>query len=287
MRLLAVLAAIGTVVLSACGDETAPDTTSVAGDQRYTATATVLESPSHGPQLCLGGVDESLPPQCGGPDITNWDWSEVESESASGTTWGTYTVVGTYDGSAFTLAEPAQPPSATPDTGKPSNLGTPCGEPDGGWAVVDEATATDEAMNAAIAYANEQSDFAGVWLDQSINEELAEASDDEIEGIANDPTRLVLNISFTGDIEEHKAQLREIWGGALCVVQADHTEAELRDIQQELHEEYDELLSSGVDPQAGRVTVSVIADDGSFQAELDDHYGEAVVVVTSALTPVE
>lgn len=263
-----------------------PDTTSVADDQRYTSTATVLESPDHGPQLCLGGVNESLPPQCGGPDITNWDWSEVESDSESGTTWGIYTVVGTYDGTAFTLTEPAQPPSA-PNAGPPSDLGTPCEEPDGGWAVVDEATATEAAMNEAIAYANEQSDFAGVWLDQSINEELSNASDDEIEGIANDPTKLVLNVSFTGDVEQHEARLREVWGGALCVVRAEHTEAELRDIQQELHEEYDGLLSSGVETQAGRVMVSVIVDDGSLQAELDDRYGEGVVEVGSALQPVE
>lgn len=274
-------------MLSACGDETAPGTTSVGGDQRYTATATVLESPDHGPQLCLGGVNESLPPQCGGLDITNWEWSDVDSESASGTTWGTYTVVGTYDGTAFTLTDPAQPPSSVPNTEPPSDFGTPCAAPDGGWAVVDEATATDDAMNAAIGYANEQSDFAGVWLDQSINEELAEASDDEIEGIANDPTRLVLNVAFTGNTEQHEAALREIWGGALCVVQADHTEDDLRAIQQELHEEYDGLLGSGVDTQAGRVTVSVIADDGSLQAELDDRYGEGVIVVSSALQPVE
>lgn len=287
MRLLGAVVGSFVLILSACGDESAPDTTSGTGEQTYTATATVLESPDHGPQLCLGGVNESLPPQCGGPDITNWDWSDLESESASGTTWGTYTVVGTYDGTAFTLTEPAQPPSSIPNTEPPSNLGTPCEEPDGGWAVTNEATATEEGMNAAITYANEQSEFAGVWLDQSINEELADASDDEIEDIANDPTRLVLNVAFTSNLEQHEAKLREFWGGALCVVQADHTELQLRAIQQELHEEYDGLLSSGVDTPAGRVQVSVILDDGSLQAELDDRYGEGVIVVTSALQPVE
>lgn len=286
MRSLAAAVCFGLLVLSACGDETASDTTAEDGDQRYTATGTVLESPEHGPQLCLGGVEDSLPPQCGGPDITNWEWSEVEAESASGTTWGTYTVVGTYDGTAFTLTEPAQPPSA-PNTGPPSDLGTPCEEPDGGWAVVDEATATDEAMNAALEYANAQSEFASVWVDQSINEELADASDDEIEGIANDPTKLVLNVGFTSDIERHEQELRDIWGGALCVVRAEHTEAELRQIQQEIHEEYDGVLSSGAGSGSGRVEVQVILDDGSLQAELDDRYGEGVVVVTSALQPVE
>jgi hypothetical protein len=263
-----------------------PDTTSGGDDQRYTATGLVLESPDHGPQLCLGGVDDSLPPQCGGPDITNWDWSDVEAESASGTTWGEYTVVGTYDGTAFTLTEPAQPP-AEREPGPEFEISTPCDEPEGGWAVVDESTATDEAMNAAIAYAGEQSDYAGLWLDQSINEELATASDDEIEGIANDPTRLVLNVSFTGDVERHEAELRDFWGGALCVVLAERSEADLLAIQQELHEEYEGLLSSGVDTQAGRISAQVIVDDGSLQTELDERYGEGVVVLHSALRPVD
>ena len=282
--IIAVIAAA--LIVSACGEQTEPDTTSVAGEQRYTATGTVLESPDHGPQLCLGGVDESLPPQCGGPDITNWDWSEVESESASGTTWGDYTVVGTYDGTAFTLTSPPSPPDER-EPGPEFNLGTPCEEPDGGWAVVDESTATDEAMNAAIGYANEQSDLAGVWLDQSINEELAEASDDEIEGIANDPRRLVLNVSFIADVERHEAELRQIWGGALCVVVAERSEDELLAIQQELHEDYEGLLSSGVDSMSGQVTALVIVDDGSLQAELDERYGAGVVTLTSALQPVE
>src|SRR4029453_4677112 len=34
--------------------------------QRYQTTAGVLESPKHGPELCLGGVKMSYPPQCEG-----------------------------------------------------------------------------------------------------------------------------------------------------------------------------------------------------------------------------
>lgn len=74
----------------------------------YQVTATVLEDGKHGPQLC-GAVAESLPPQCGGPDIIGWDWETVPSESAAGTRWGDYTMVGTWDGERFTLVEPARP----------------------------------------------------------------------------------------------------------------------------------------------------------------------------------
>ena len=59
---------------------------------------TVIESPAHGPELCLGVMLLSLPPQGGGPPIANWDWSAVTGyKRMSGTTWGTYEVVGTND----------------------------------------------------------------------------------------------------------------------------------------------------------------------------------------------
>lgn len=55
------------------------------------------------PQLCLGAVAESYPPQCSGPELLNWDWLAVEqSETAAGVTWGSYAVQGTWDGTTFT-----------------------------------------------------------------------------------------------------------------------------------------------------------------------------------------
>src|SRR5215218_9391648 len=66
----------------------------------------VLENGSHGPQLCLGAIATSLPPQCGGPDIANWDWAKVSGESSvAGTTEGSYIVIGHFDrvANVFTL----------------------------------------------------------------------------------------------------------------------------------------------------------------------------------------
>ncbi|KRV50501.1 hypothetical protein AQ490_15590 [Wenjunlia vitaminophila] len=74
---------------------------------RYRVHATVLQSPDHGPQLC-DAVMESWPPQCSGPDIVGWTWDGVTSDTGSGTTWGTYRLVGTWDGTRFTLTEPAR-----------------------------------------------------------------------------------------------------------------------------------------------------------------------------------
>ncbi|RII95489.1 hypothetical protein DZF95_00970 [Clavibacter michiganensis] len=60
-----------------------------------------------GAELCVGGIGESLPPSCGGPDIIGWDWADVDDEeSQSGATWGTYEVFGTFDGASFTLTRP-------------------------------------------------------------------------------------------------------------------------------------------------------------------------------------
>lgn len=64
---------------------------------------TVLQKGAEPPQLCLGAVMESYPPQCSGPFIRNWDWSEADGEAtASGVTWGAYAVAGTWDGTEFT-----------------------------------------------------------------------------------------------------------------------------------------------------------------------------------------
>ena len=93
------------------------------------AVATVLEEGDGPPELCLGGVAESYPPQCGGPEIAGWDWDALDGEeSAQGTTWGMYTVEGTWDGETFGFTEAgAAPddPSAPPDDPRlaPDNAG--------------------------------------------------------------------------------------------------------------------------------------------------------------------
>lgn len=70
--------------------------------QEYRAATVVLENPEHGSQLCFA-VAGSYPPQCGGPDIVNWDWDAVDGEeSAGGATWVDAVVTGTWDGERFT-----------------------------------------------------------------------------------------------------------------------------------------------------------------------------------------
>ena len=100
----------------------------------------------------------------------------------------------------------------------------------------------------------------------------------------NDPTKLILNVQFTGDLERHEQALRAIWGGALCVTSAERTWAELEGLRAALHDELDPLGSS-VDERAGQVYMQVILEE-ELQAKLDQRYGAGLVRVEELLTPV-
>jgi hypothetical protein len=75
-------------------------------DGRIDVIATVLETAGRGAQVCTGGIAESYPPQCSGRPIAGWSWADVDGEqSAGGTTWGEYHLVGTWNGEQVTLTE--------------------------------------------------------------------------------------------------------------------------------------------------------------------------------------
>jgi len=248
---------------------------------------TVLESPGHGPQLCLGPVMLSLPPQGWGPSIPNWDWSTVSAHTTvSGTTWGTYEVVGTYDGSQFTVT---RPPSLLPEDDPASCSATdyacapctPCPEPEGGWRVLDSSRTTDEHMEETFLTAEKLKGYAGSWVDQSINPASRSHDEDDVE-LMNDPEKLIINVAVTTDPDAAEQALRTTWGGALCVSRARHTEAELEAVLEEVIETPG-VLTGGVGHD--QVDLEVIYDDGSLQQDLDRRYGASLVVVTSALRP--
>ncbi|MBS43097.1 MAG: hypothetical protein CMH83_08065 [Nocardioides sp.] len=59
-----------------------------------------------GPELCLGPVAESYPPQCSGPPVEGWDWASYRGtfDRVDDVRWGAYAVTGTWDGTTFTVA---------------------------------------------------------------------------------------------------------------------------------------------------------------------------------------
>jgi hypothetical protein len=273
------------LLIAACAPATTAMTGTTAPVTRYTATGTVLEDERHGPQFCTA-VMESLPPQCDGADIVGWDWGVVQHESSGGVKWGEYTVVGTWDGTRLTLTEPPKPPK--PPVSLPGNddpaLTSPCPEPASGWKPVDPARATQKASDAAMRVAQASPQYAGAWLDQSYLDEGLSPADRE--AAANDSARYVLNFQFTGDLAGNERRVRKVWGGALCVSLAKHTEAELRAIQEKVRKEIPGVQSSAVDTRANRVEVTVFVATDELQRDLDARYGPGTVHAAGVLRPV-
>jgi hypothetical protein len=281
-RLLLVAIAL---LLVGCATDT-PAKTTGAQEQRYQATATVLESRDHGPELCLGWVADSFPPLCGGLPITNWRWDQVEAEqAASGTTWGSYRLVGTYDGASFTVirvdpAPPASRPSAaerSKDAPRPA-----CPEPAGGWEVPNPSRRWERFLEPVTGAARAQPDLAGMWISY-----LGPMG----HNVAEDPGEFVLNVAFTGDPTRHQAQLRPRWGGRLCVTRQQRSYRELLGIQHQLHGSAGKelglrVLGTSIDESANTVDLQVVVLQEQPRAALEARYGAGAVRATAALIPV-
>ncbi|WP_134767241.1 hypothetical protein [Nocardioides sp. 1609] len=162
MKTILALAAL-VLALTACGDDGGPTTAAdragggaagggataprpaatpaAAGPVRSRSLATVMDTGA-GAELCLGPVAESYPPQCGGPTISNWDWSKQRGtfDEQGDVRWGTYAVTGTWDGTAFTVTEAV--PGALYDPAPPEQAPLP--EPSRDYSQPEaEALATD------------------------------------------------------------------------------------------------------------------------------------------------
>ncbi|NYD22614.1 hypothetical protein [Kineococcus aurantiacus] len=257
----------------------------------FEAVGFVLQDASHGPQLCVGGTATSLPPLCGGPDVIGFDFSSqpADSHEAVGESrYGSFVLTGVPRGEAIELtapARPADPADLEQESAPEPSFASPCPEPLGGWKPLDPARATEEAQQAASAKARAVPGFGLVWIDQSMvtpEEVAAEA--------VNDPLRYVLNVSTTGDLAEMESVVRSVWGGALCVSAAAHSEAELTAARDALDQADrsgagSALLDLQVDPLAGQVTATALLARESDQRRLDERFGSGVVRLSSLLRP--
>ena len=229
------------------------------GEVRTGGLVTVLD-PGEGPELCLGAVAESYPPQCGGPRLEDFDFGDVGAEEASGVTWGQYAVTGTYDGTTFTVTDAI--PAALYDTmAKPEGSGLEPACDDA--ATTDADMATPEDLDATLAAASALPTYATAWLSGT-----------------------TINVAVTEDPDGAEAELRKTWGGPLCVTTVERTDADLNAINQELQAQLgDQLLTSG-STSPDSLDAQVVFDDGSIQAWADETWGEGLVRVSSALEPV-
>ena len=152
------------------------------GDVRTLGLVTVLDD-GDGPEMCLGAVAASSPPQCSGPALAGFDWGDAGSEEAGGVRWGSYALTGTFDGSTFTVGDAI--PAALYDTTaapEPEPLAAACDKP----TTTDTAKATPEDLDATLAAASALPSYASAWL----------TGDDTV------------NVAVTDDAEGAEAELR-------------------------------------------------------------------------------
>ncbi len=228
------------------------------GEVRTSGLVTVLDA-GEGPELCLGAIAESYPPQCGGPALVDFEFGDVGAEEASGVTWGQYSVTGTYDGTTFTVTDSI-----------PAALYDAMAEPEAGGlepacddaVTTDAEMATPEDLDATLAAASALPTYATAWLSNG-----------------------TISVAVTEDPEGAEAELRKTWGGLLCVTTVERTDADLNTINQELQAALgDQLLTSG-SSSPDSLDAQVVFDDGSIQEWVDATYGEGLVRISSALEP--
>ena len=128
-------AVVALLVLAACGTDDGTRAADPAGDPTASAAATgmptaipaaqapvttrqpatVMDTGS--PELCLGAVAESYPPQCRGIPLVGWSWRDHDGafERAGDVRWGLFAVTGTFDGTTLTVRDAV--PAAVYDPG--------------------------------------------------------------------------------------------------------------------------------------------------------------------------
>lgn len=252
------------------GDGGTPTPDGRAGAQRYEFSGTVLESGEHGPELCLGGVAESLPPQCRGLPVVGWDWEDVpDARSRAGTTWAEVSVQGTYDGERFTLTSPPEPPPLA--DGEDHDYSPACEAPE----VVDpDATRASEGVSR-----DQIPGLVAIWVTDDVSEEWD----------GSYVVNVVVRPGFAADAEE---AVRESWQGYLCVVERDRPLAsELEEIREPLRDFLTELngrppWSMGANERRGAVVAHVTVVTDEMREKVDEEFGPGLVELRGRLKPV-
>jgi hypothetical protein len=296
MKALALLPLV--LALAACGAatpesvKTTPESVdaapAVGAPLLYEAGTMVLEDDSHGPELCLGGSLDSLPPQCGGPPVANWDWSAVEGEETrAGTTWGDFHVVGTYDGETFTLVEAGAPEPMQAVDEPEDEFDAACDEPAGGWVVPDHGRTTDMQADTIDIWAQKQPQYVASWITY-LDEDVLEKVEAGNEG----PYPIVFNLVVDRDADLLTAGALERWDGPLCVVERDvPTFGEAQAIRKEAEASLEgvglQMLGSSEGGVGEAAEIWVVADPGGAgQAIMDERFGPGLIRLVPALVPV-
>ena len=269
-RLAVWLAVAVAVALGSCGGATdgsggGAKTASTTGLPLVRArVVAVLEDSTHGPALCTV-LNASLPPQCGGIPVVGWNWDQVDGEeTVGGTTWvENIEVVGTFDGTTFTVTQPPLP-APTPTTIDPlRSRPVPCPEPEGGWRTLTPQQQSGLSQLDAITYARSQPDLVTLWAATP----------------ATASAGVVLVAVFTGDLDRHRTELEARWGGSVCVIADTAPAKPLEQTRQRfLAEGADRygitITSAAIDEFAQTVEIGVLtADQATIAAVTEDYNG--------------
>jgi hypothetical protein len=260
LTVVAVIAACGSQTAGPAGSapaqtsESASPTSSVVDlDREVAARGMLMQTSSTADvELCLGAVQTSYPPGCGGPRVVGKvDWEALEAESVAGRTWssGDVWAVGHLDpdaGTAGTLTL-TRPLSTTPPEGVtlPPQLTSPrfpqlCDDPYAGGGR--PGGGTTDTQNALAEQLPTLEGYVGSWVSDGSS---------------------VFNVLVTGDATAARDTLRETWKGGLCVQQRDlPTEKDVRAAQDALSSLPGLLSSSGNAPE-GRLEVEVVVLDAA------------------------
>ncbi|KGN37610.1 hypothetical protein [Knoellia subterranea] len=246
--LAAGLVGCGTADLSPGASSTPAPTVPITGpDDLLVGQGMLMQKVGDGPiELCIGGVAESYPPQCGGPRIVgDVDWDTLKPERASGVTWtNAIWAVGHFDQTAntFTLDRPL---SLTPTAGvtppTPADMDFPqlCKDPYAGGR---SGAGSPEQQNALTMRLESLDGYIGSWVSDGSS---------------------LFNVLVRGDAEAVFAELRTVWPGGLCVEQRDlPTQSDVRAAQDALADMAGgRLLSTGGDVTSGQLEVGVTVLD--------------------------
>ena len=262
------------------------NTVDVGYPGRFRAVGVVLQARGKGPELCLGSIASSLPPGCSGPAIVGWSWDRLPHSDQAGSRWGSYVVLGRYDGTRFTLTQPATAATAadSPRVGMDvPDLTTPCPPPPRGWTPPDPARATNDTFQAATELARRQAGFGTLWIDQRLD---PAATPPDPSGPPNDSKRFVLNVTTTGDIATMQRMVRTVWGGSLCVSPAIRTAGELETTMKALLSTPG-LLAASPDDRSGQVVLTLVRATTQLRRDLDARFGAGTVRLLGALAPLD
>ena len=246
-----------------------------AGSVVSSRPVTVTDDGS-GPRLCFsdatwgGGLPDPL--VCDDAAVAGWDWERDGGEftEEKGVRMGFYRLVGSFDGSTFTVESATQPDPEPPAF----DFEIPCPTPEGGWQVLDRGLVTQDDLFAATSVAQALDDFATVAV-----------STPDGEPGPRDPANTVVSVNVAGDPAAAEAAIREVWSGMLCVTRVERTEKEMLALQQQTLD-VPGFVQSGAGSPTNQLEITVFHDDGRIQQWVDREHGEGVVVVDSILQPV-